>query len=55
MNSVKYLDLDVHGASISAAVRNAKGELTLECTFRTERQAVLDFIGGLRCALPLAF
>lgn len=55
MNSVKYLGLDVHGASISAAVRNAKGELTLECTFRTERQALLDFIGGLRGTLQVAF
>ena len=55
MNSVKYIGLDVHESSISAAVRNAAGELILECTFRTERQALLDFIGGLRGTLHVAF
>ncbi len=55
MNSVKYVGLDVHESSITAAVRNAAGELVPGCTLRTERRALLDFIGGLRGTLQIGF
>ncbi len=32
-----------------------RGKVVLECTFRTERGALLDFVGGLRGTLQVAF
>jgi len=35
MSQDKYIGMDVHEASISAAVRNAQGELLMECVLET--------------------
>jgi hypothetical protein len=55
MNSIKYIGMDLHSATISAAVVNDAGKLNLEATMATEASAVLDFIGGLQGTLHVAF
>jgi hypothetical protein len=35
--------MDVHDASISAAVRNAEGRLLMECVLETKADTVLEF------------
>ena len=51
MNSIKYIGLDVHWATISIAVLNAAGKLIREVTIATPAAALLDFIGGWRGTL----
>ena len=36
MNQEKYIGMDVHAATISAAVRNAEGKLLMECVLETK-------------------
>lgn len=55
MNSVKYIGMDLHSATISAAVVNDAGKLSMEATIATQASAVLDFIGGLQGALRVTF
>jgi len=55
MNQEKYIGMDVHAATISAAVRNAEGKLLMECVLETKAATVLDFIRGLRGTLALTF
>jgi len=47
MSPEKYIGLDVHDASISAAVKNAQGRLLMECVLETNVATVLEFIQGL--------
>lgn len=54
MNSLKYIGLDVHLATISIAVLNAAGKLIMEVTIETQAAALLDFIRGLRGTLQVA-
>ena len=36
MNQEKYIGMDVHAATISAAVRNAEGKLLMECVLENQ-------------------
>src|SRR5947199_3513608 len=55
MNQEKYIGMDVHDATISAAVMNAQGKLLMECMLETKAATILDFIEGLRGTLALTF
>ena len=55
MNSKKYIGMDVHQASISAAVRDDAGKLVMECIIETKAVTVLEFIQGLRGSLCITF
>jgi transposase len=51
MNDAKYIGLDVHQATISAAVLDSAGKLVMECILETKATAILHFIHGLRGSL----
>jgi hypothetical protein len=36
MSQEKYIGMDVHAATISAAVKNAEGKLLMECVLETK-------------------
>ena len=55
MNQEKYIGMDVHAATISAAVKNAQGKLLMECVLETKAATILEFIQGLRGTLALTF
>ena len=55
MNQEKYIGMDVHAATISAAVKNAEGKLLMECVLETKATTILEFIQGLRGTLALTF
>jgi len=55
MSEIKYIGMDVHKASISAAVLNQAGQLVLEATLRTEAATVLEFFRALRGELQVTF
>ncbi len=55
MTQEKYIGLDVHDASISAAVRNAQGKLVMECVLETKAATIVEFIQGVRGPLALTF
>jgi hypothetical protein len=43
MESRKYIGMDVHQASISAAVRDDAGKLVMECVIETKAWVACDF------------
>ena len=47
-SSTKYIGLDVHKESISAAVRNSVGKVVMESVIETKASMILQFIDGLR-------
>jgi transposase len=51
MNDAKYIGLDVHQATISAAVLDSAGKLVMECVLETKEDTILQFIHGLRGSL----
>jgi transposase len=51
MNDAKYIGLDVHQATISAAVLDSSGKLVMECILETKAATVLQVIHGLRGSL----
>lgn len=51
MNDAKYIGLDVHQATISAAVLDSTGKLVMESILETKAATILRFIHGLRGAL----
>jgi hypothetical protein len=58
MSQEKYMGMDVHAATISAAVMNQSGKLLMECVLETRAATILEFIQGLfarkatvRCAV----
>ena len=53
MNTIKYIGMDVHSATISIAVLNDAGKLVMEATIETQASAVVDFIRGLQGALQV--
>jgi hypothetical protein len=53
MSQEKYIGLDVHQATISAAVMDASGKLLTECLLETKAATILEFIHGLRGTLSL--
>jgi len=48
MNLEKYIGLDVHQATISVAVRDAKGNLVMESILETKAATILESFSGLR-------
>src|SRR6202049_2490394 len=48
MNDIKYIGLDVHQATISAAVLDSTGHLVMESILETKAATILQFIRGLR-------
>src|SRR5262252_6637379 len=55
MSQEQYIGMDVHAATISAAVMNAEGKLLMECVLETKAATILEFIQGLRGTLALTF
>jgi transposase len=55
MNDAKYIGLDVHQATISAAVLDSTGKLVMECILETKAATILQFIHGLRGSLHVTF
>jgi hypothetical protein len=44
MNDAKYIGMDVHTATISAAVRDSSGSLVMEATLETKAETILEFV-----------
>jgi transposase len=55
MSQEKYIGLDVHQATISAAVMDPSGKVLMECLLETKAATILEFIQGLRGTLSLTF
>jgi hypothetical protein len=55
MNQEKYIGMDVHQATISVAVMDSSGKLTMECILETKAATILEFIAGLRGTLSVTF
>jgi transposase len=55
MNETKYIGLDVHQATISAAVLDSSGKLVMEAILETKAETILQFIHGLRGSLHVTF
>ena len=55
MNDANYIGMDVHSATISAAVRDSSGNLVMEATLETKAETILQFIRGLGGSLHVTF
>src|ERR1700735_4610414 len=55
MNDAKYIGMDVHQATICAAVRDSSGNLVMEATLETKAETILEFVHGLRGSLRVSF
>jgi transposase len=55
MDKIKYIGLDVHRDTISAAVLNESGRLLQQSVLMTRTAAILDFISGVRGSLHVTF
>ena len=55
MNEAKYIGMDVHQATISVTVRDARGHLVLEAILRTRAEIILQFIHGLGGSVHVTF
>lgn len=55
MSDVKFIGLDVHKTSISAAVLNESGKLVMQSVFMTNAAAVLAFVRGVSGTLRVTF
>ncbi|MGH9449693.1 MAG: IS110 family transposase [Terriglobia bacterium] len=55
MNSIKYVGMDVHAATVTIAVRNDAGKLIMEATLETQTAALVDFVRGLQGIVRVAF
>lgn len=55
MNSVKYVGMDVHQATISIAVLDGEGKRVMESVVATRATAILDFLHGLQGTLQVTF
>ena len=53
--STKYVALDVHQATTVASVREETGRVIARSIFDTEESAILDFFGGMRGSVQVAF
>jgi hypothetical protein len=53
--STKYVGLDVHQASTVAAVREEGGRMVARGIFTTDEEAILEFFGGIRGTVHVAF
>jgi hypothetical protein len=54
MNDAKYIGLDVHQATISAAVLDSAGKLVMEAILETKAETILQFLRGLLGRGPLS-
>lgn len=55
MNDHKYIGMDVHLATVSAAVLDGAGRLIMEATLATQATALLGFLRGLKGSLHVTF
>lgn len=55
MDSVRYIGLDVHRDTISAAVLDSEGKLRMQSVLATRAAAVLDFLHGIKGSLQVTF
>src|SRR5271167_1694292 len=55
MSHEKYIGMDVHQATISVAVMDARGKLIMESLLATKAATIVEFIQGLRGSLSLTF
>lgn len=55
MNDAKYIGLDVHQATISAAVLDSAGNSVMEAIVETKAETILQFLRGLRGSLHVTF
>ena len=55
MSQEKYIGMDVHQATISVAVMDARGKLIMECMLETKAATILEFIQGLQGTLSVTF
>ena len=55
MDSTKYIGMDVHKETISAAVLDSTGKLVMESILETKAATILQFIDGLRGSLAVTF
>src|ERR1700719_3066432 len=55
MNDDKYIGVDVHQATISAAVLDSTGKLVMEAILETKAETILQFIRGLRGSLHVTW
>jgi transposase len=55
MHSVRYIGLDVHRDTISAAVLDAEGKQLMQSVLATRAAAILDFIHGIQGTLHVTF
>jgi hypothetical protein len=44
MSQEKYIGMDVHQATISAAVMDGQGKLIMECLLETKANTILEFV-----------
>lgn len=55
MNSVRYIGLDVHRDTVSAAVLDEGGRLVMQSVVATRASAILDLLQGTRGTLHVTF
>ena len=55
MSQEKYIGMDVHQATISAAVMDAHGKLIMECLLETKASTIVEFTQGLQGTLSVTF
>jgi len=55
MNDTKYIGLDVHQATIWAAVLDSTGKLLMESILETKAATILQFVDGLRGSVHVTF
>jgi hypothetical protein len=55
MSDAKYIGLDVHQATVSAAVLDSAGNLVMEAILETKTETILQFLRGLRGSLQVSF
>ena len=53
--SAKYVALDVHQATTVASVREESGRVIARSVLPTEQLALVEFFGGMRGAVHVAF
>lgn len=55
MDRIKYVGLDLHRDTISAAVLDDEGSLVMQSVLATRARAVIDFLGGIKGTLHITF
>lgn len=55
MDSLRYIGLDVHLDTISAAVLDREGKLMMQSVLATRAAAILDFLHGIKGTLHVTF